>query len=284
MPDREESVLIASAGELLRHSTRRKFVRMLGVGGSIVLLPSVFGACNDDDPVRVQSPPPPPASPPPPPPPVNSVAFDLRTDVGILRLVHALEIVEGAFYTAVVTKSNFATLFNAEEREVLLDIRNAEVIHREFLRNALGDQAVPNFSAQLNQSTLATLLASRDSILNTSRMLESLGVAGLNGAGKYLKDVRNLLFAGKIVSVEARHLAAVRSIQPPAGVDANLAFASDETIDEHGRDIKLEAGDVLTRVKSFNVINEPLQSNITISNAPTPEQGVPTDNFFPPNP
>ena len=291
--DREEPLIIASASELLRPTTRRKFVRMMGVGGSIVMLPSVFGACDDDDdPVVPQSPPPPPPPPqspppppPPPPPPVTGVSFDLRNDVGIFRLVHALEIVEAAFYTAVLMKTNFGALFNTDAQEVLVDIRNAEVIHREFLRNALGAQAVPDFSNQLNQTTLSGFLATRESILTTARMLESNGVAGLNGAGKYIKDVRNLLIAGKIVSVEARHLAALRELQPPAGVDANVAFASDETIDAFGRDIKLEAGDVLARVKALNAINEPLQSNITITNAPDPVvQGEPTDNFFPPNP
>lgn len=282
----EEPMILASASELLRPTTRRKFMRMMGVGGSIVLLPSVFAACDDDDdPVGNQSPPPPPQSPPPPPATVTSVTFDLRTDVGIFRLVHALEIVEAAFYSAVVSKGDFGTTFNADEQEVLRDIRNAEVIHREFLRNALGNQAVPDFSAQLNMTTINGFLANRASILNTARMLESLGVAGLNGAGKYIKDARNLLVAGKVVSVEARHLAAIRSLQPPAGVDANLAFASDDTIDSNGRDIKLEAGDVLTRVKAFNAINEPLQTNITISNAPDATvQGQSTDNFFPANP
>ncbi len=288
--DRDEPLVIADAMELLRPATRRSFVRMMGLGGSIVMLPGVFAACDDDDdPMGNQSPPPPPQSPPPPPPPPppvspTAVTFDLRSDVGIFRLVHALEIVEAAFYTAVVTKSNFTTLFNADAQQVLLDIRNAEVIHREFFRNALGAQAVPDFTSQLNQTTLAAALASSTSILTTARMLESNGVSGLNGSGKYIKDVRNLLVAGKIVSVEARHLAALRELQPPAGVDANIAFASDDTIDGQGRDIKLEAGAVLARVKAANFINEPLQTNITISNAPDASQGVPSADFFPSNP
>lgn len=276
--DREEPMIIASADELLRPATRRKFVRMLGVGGAIVMLPSVFTACDDDDDITGNQS-------PPPPPTVTSVTFDLRTDVGIFRLVHALEIVERTFYTAVVTRSNFTTLFDADAQEVLRDIRNVETIHEAFLRNALGTLALPDFSAQLNQTTLATALASRESILTTARMLESNGVAGLNGAGKYIKDARNLLVAGKVASVEARHLAALRDLQPPAGVTANVAFASNETIDANGMDIKLEAGDVLARVKAANVIAEPLNSAITIGNAPdATTQGQPTDNFFPANP
>lgn len=276
--DRDGAVTIASAGELLHPATRRRFLRMMGLGGAVVMLPSVFGACDgDDDPTGTQN-----------PPPVNGVTFDLRTDVGIFRLVHALEIVERAFYTAVVTKSNFATLFDADAQEVLRDIRNVETIHEAFLRNALGTLAVPDFSAQLNETTLTAALATRDSILDTARSLESNGVAGLNGGGKYIKDVRNLLVAGKLASVEARHLAAIRSLKPPAGVDANLAFASDDSIGSSGlnlgQDIKLEAGVVLQRVKNANVIAEPLESAITIANAPTADQGTPTPDFFPTNP
>ncbi|MBA3559337.1 MAG: ferritin-like domain-containing protein [Gemmatimonadaceae bacterium] len=273
--DREEPFIIGSVGELLRPATRRKFFRMMGTSGAIVLLPSVFAGCDDDDdgPSGNER-----------PQPVTAVTFDLRTDVGIFRLVHVLEIVEGAFYTAVVNKSDFTTIFNADAQEVLRDIRNAEVIHREFVRTALGAQAVPDFSSQLNQTTLAAALSSAASILTTARMLESLGVSGLNGGGKYIKDVRNLLVAGKVASVEARHLAALRELQPPAGVDANLAFASDETIDPNGRDIKQEAGEILARVKAMDIISEPLETNITISNPPDASQGVPTPSFFPPTP
>lgn len=278
--NQDETLTIASAGELLRPATRRKFVRMMGLGGTIALLPSVFTGCGDDDDDGTG-----PVSPPPPPGGnVSSITYDLRTDVGIFRLVHTLEIVERAFYTAVVTKSDFGTIFDADAQEVLRDIRNAETIHEAFLRNALGAQAVPDFSAQLNQATLTAALANAASILSTARMLESMGVAGLNGAGKYIKDVRNLLVAGKVVSVEARHLAALRELQPPAGVNANVAFASDETIDSNGRDIKLEAGDVLARVKTANVISEPLETNVTISNGPTATQGTATQNFFPTTP
>src|SRR5687768_15646681 len=116
--EREEGLVIASADELLRPATRRKFVRMLGVGGSIVMLPSIFGACDDDDdPVNPQSPP---AS----PPPATAITLDLRTDVGIFQLVQIQEVVEATFYSAVVGAANFNTLFtSADERELFTDLR-----------------------------------------------------------------------------------------------------------------------------------------------------------------
>ena len=277
--ERERSLTIASADELLRASTRRGFLRVLAAGGTITLIPGVFASCAETDPL----------GPPGGGTPGNnldSITFDLRTDAGIFRLTHTLEIVERAFYTSVVTKSDFSTMFNADEREVLVDIRNAETIHEAFLRNALGSMAVPDLTSRLNTTTLATILSSKANILATARLLEHTGVATLNGAGKYIKDARNLLVAGKFASVEARHAAALRDIAPPAGVNANTAFAGDDIIDANGRDVKNEPQAALTRVRAQNVIAEPLNSNISISNAPTATQGTPpaTPDLFPANP
>lgn len=269
--DRDEPLTIASAGDLLRPATRRSFVRMLGIGGSIVLLPSVFAACDDDDdPTGVR------------PGTGDPVTFDLRSDVGIFRFAHTLEQLEALFYTAVVAASNFGTLFNAEEQEVLTDLRNHEIVHREFFRTALGAQAVPDLSSAIRSSTLATALASRASILATARLFEDLGVAAYNGAGKYLQNAGNLLVAGKIVSVEARHAAIIRDLLPPTGADANKAFAGDDVVNAQGLDVKLEAGAVISRVASSQILNADV--SVTISNPPAAAQGAASADFFPANP
>lgn len=265
-------MVIASADELMRPTTRRHFVRMLGVGGTIVMLPSVFAACKDDDDDGVR------------PPPAAGLSFDLRSDVGIFRLLHTLEQLEGAFYTAVVASGSFSTFFSPEEREVLTDIRDAEVIHREFLRTALGARAVPDITGSINTATLNSILGSKATILTTARTFEHIGVAGLNGAGKYLQDARNLLFAGKLASVEARHAAALRDLAPPAGQNANTAFAGDDIVDGNGRDVKLEAGAVIARVSATNLLQAGALANPAISNAPTAAQGTATPDFFPANP
>ena len=282
----EEKLVVGSAEELVQPATRRKFLRLLGVGGTVVLMPSVFAACDDDDdPVRVQSPPPPPASPPPPPaspppPPASAIALDLRTDVGIVSFAFVLEQLEAAFYTAVVGANNFGTLFNAAEQEILTDIRNHEVIHREFLKVALTGTAIANQSVAINMTTLNTILSSRVNILNTARRFEDLGVAAYNGAGKYLTNVSNLLVAGKIVSVEARHAAVIRDLLAPPGVDQNRAFAGDDIVDAAGLDVKLEPQAVLNAVAQTQITT----TNITISNASPNGTPNATPDRFPANP
>ncbi len=268
-------MVIASAGELMLPRTRRGFVRTLLAGGSVMMLPGVFTACSedgDDNPLG-----------PGVPDPVTGVSFDLRSDVGIFRLVHTLEQLEGAFYTAVVASKTFDTM-SAEERELFVDLRNVEVIHREFVRTALGSQAVPDIRGSIDTTVLDQILSSRTSILNTARTFEHLGVAGLNGAGKYIQDARNLLLAGKFASVEARHAAALRDIAPPAGQNANTAFAGDDIIDATGRDVKLEAGAVLSRVAGSGLLLAGTLANPAITAAPTATQGVPSQDFFPANP
>ena len=272
--DGETGLVIASADEMMRPATRRSFVKMFGLGTSVVLLPSVFGACSDDDPDPVG----------PGGIPSGGLTFDLRTDIGIFRLVHTLEQLEAAFYTAVVASSNFNGFFTADEREVLVDIRNVEIVHREFVRTALGSQAVPNVTGSINATTLNSLLSSKANILNTARLFEHLGVAGLNGAGKYLQSKANLTLAGKFASVEARHAAALRDILPPTGQNANTSFAGDDIVDGNGRDVKLEAGAVLTKLGSTNLVKAGTLATTPISNGPTAAQGVASADFFPANP
>jgi|GEM_PF-89563 len=276
-PDRGEPMVVASAGELMFPATRRGFLRTLMAGGSVMLLPSVFTACTDDDDDNN------PLGPGNIPAPVTGVSFDLRSDVGIFRLLHLNEQLEAAFYTAVVSSGTFSS-FSADERELFIDLRNTEVIHREFVRTALGSQALPDVRGSINLNTLNNILSSRTNIIAASRRFEDMGVAALNGAGKYLQDVRNLLVAGKFASVEARHAAALRDVLPPAGVNANTAFAGDDIIDATGRDVKLEAGAVLDRLAATGIVVAGTLASPAIAAAPTATQGVATADFFPANP
>ncbi|HYC31073.1 MAG TPA: filamin/ABP280 repeat domain-containing protein, partial [Gemmatimonadales bacterium] len=59
-------------------------------------------------------------------------------DTGILNYAFALEQLEAAFYSAVVA-TPYAGI-TPEETQILTEIRDHEVIHREFLRAALADE------------------------------------------------------------------------------------------------------------------------------------------------
>ncbi len=142
-------------------------------------------------------------------------------DVGVLNYAYALEQLEAAFYTQVIaTPYSGAT---AAEMQILGDIKVHEVIHREFLKAALGTSAIAGLSVDFTSVNFG----SRASVLGAAKVFEDTGVSAYNGAGRLLTSGDYLLVAGKIVSVEARHAAAIRDLLNPL----SGSFAGDDVVD-----------------------------------------------------
>jgi len=153
---------------------------------------------------------------------------DLGTgDFLVLNFAYALEQLEAAFYTQVIA-SPYSGI-TSEESSLLDDVRKHEVIHRDFFKAALGSNAIPALEVDFTSVDFT----SRASVLGTAKTFEDLGVSAYNGAGKYLENLDYLLVAGKIVSVEARHAAAIRDLLNPKSMD----FAGDDVVDEQGLDV-----------------------------------------------
>lgn len=264
MQENERTVVVGDPADLGSIKTRRNFLRALGLGGTVVLLPSVFAACGDafDDRVADGI-----VGPGRTPSGGAGVVLNLSNDAGILNYAYALEQLEAAYYTAVVASAAFSTL-SADEREVINDLREHEVIHREFLRAAItaaGATPIGDLSANFT-----TALASRQSILTTARTFEDLGVAAYNGAGQFISvaGAAFLTIAGKIVSVEARHAAAIRDILDTAGtafgnVSDLVALGADNS---RGLDGALVPSGVISAVGATGVVTTP----ISIGTQPTP--------------
>lgn len=171
-----------------------------------------------------------------------ALAADLgEGDVGVLNYAYALEQLEAAFYTAVID-SPYADISD-DELSLLTDIRDHEVEHREFLKEALGDDAIPGLEVDFS----AVDFTSRDSVLNTAKTFEDLGVGAYNGAGKLIENPDYLLAAGKIVSVEARHAAAIRDLLQ----EWSVSFAGPDVVDENGLDVAYEPAEVLPLADPF---------------------------------
>ena len=269
MSDEGRPLIIGRAEQFWEGRSRRSFLRLLGLGGTVVLLPSVFAACDDDDTTTG-----------PGGGGAGPVTLNLSNDFGILNYAYALEQLEAGFYTAVLASSAFAGM-TAEQREVFTDLRNHEVIHREFFRAALGTNAIGDLA--LSTATVGPATASAASILRTAEAFEDLGVAAYNGAGKYLTSGDFLTIAGKIVSVEARHAAAIRDLRDAAGITTGAAagtrFAGDDVVaPASGLDVKLEPSAVLARVAATAFVTTPL----SIGTQPATRAGTP--DAGPPNP
>lgn len=186
------------AAERLRHD-RRNFLRAAGLTGAALAL---AGCTNEAlmfapaGPSRAVV------------GPGGSVTLDFSMDVDVLNYAYALEQLEAAFYVNVVANGAFASIFAANEQRVLQDVRDHEVVHRDFLAAALGSARIPNLTPDFSSVNFA----SRSSVLQTARTFEDLGVSAYNGAARYLMSPDYLVVAGKIVSVEARHASAIRDL------------------------------------------------------------------------
>ncbi len=164
-------------------------------------------------------------------------------DVGILNYAFALEQLEAAFYTAVLAGGYYDTAAE-NEKQVLADLQQHEVNHREFFRAAIpADVIIPDLSVDFSSIDFNN----RNSVLGTAKVFEDLGVSAYNGAGQFIDSVDYLLLAGKIVSVEARHASAIRDLLNPNSID----FAGDDIIGATGLEITRSFADVLTAAGPF---------------------------------
>ncbi|GAB3943714.1 hypothetical protein GCM10028805_10340 [Spirosoma harenae] len=212
---------------------RRLFLRYAGAltaGGALL------SACGDEEnPTTVMAP------------------VDLGSgDTGILNYAYALEQLEAAFYTQVIA-TPYANMPDVE-KAILTDIRDHEIIHREFFKAALGTSAIgaltPDFS-KIN-------FTDRTSVLGAAKAFEDLGVSAYNGAGRLITNGDYLVLAGKIVSVEARHAAAIRDLISVRSAD----FAGDDVVDANGLDKANAPSVVLPIAQPF------VKTQITATNLP----------------
>lgn len=222
-----------SENALVREGTkdvsRRKF---LGFTGGIVAVGFLLDACKKKD--------------------KNDSGINLGSgDIGVLNYAYALEQLEAAFYTQVAATPYSG--ITAAETALLTDIRDHEVAHREFFKKALGTSAIQALEVDFSSINFS----SRDSVLNTAKAFEDLGVSAYNGAGKLIVSADYLLLAGKIVSVEARHAAYIRDLL------SNGSFADATIIDSNGLDKAKMPSEVLATAGKY------LKSKLNASNLPT---------------
>lgn len=164
-------------------------------------------------------------------------------DVGVLNYAYALEQLEAAFYTQVI-----ATPFSGmreNDQVILTSIRDHEIAHRDFLKKALGRNAIGGLEVDFS----AVNFDSRRSVLGTADVFENLGVAAYNGAGQLISNPDYLIAAGSIVSIEARHAAAIADLINPYSAQS----VGKGHVDARGLDGALLPSQVLPKAGPFIV-------------------------------
>lgn len=215
--------------------SRRHFLRAAGLFGAAAVVTSTGCSTAGDD---IGAP--------------NANGVNLGSgDTGVLNYAYALEQLEAAFYIQVISTPYSG--ITAAETAYLQDIRDHEIAHREFFKNVLGSSAIPALEVDFSSINFS----SRNSVLATAKAFEDLGVSAYNGAGRLLTNVNNLLVAGKIVSVEARHAALIRDL-----ITAN-DFAGADVINAQGLDVARTPTQVLEIAKAY------VKTRLDASNLPS---------------
>ncbi|UYZ61878.1 ferritin-like domain-containing protein [Hymenobacter weizhouensis] len=170
--------------------SRRSFLRYTGAATALTGL--LLTSCDDDDDNE------------------EAGTVDVGSgDTGVLNFAYALEQLEAAFYTRVKTGTYYTGLTaTSAERQILDDIALHEEAHVDFFRTVLGNSAIKDLDPDFSTINFND----KNSVLTAARTFEDLGVAAYNGAGVFLQSAVNLVVAGKIVSVEARHAALIRDL------------------------------------------------------------------------
>jgi hypothetical protein len=216
--------------------SRRNFLRAAGLFGAAAVVTSAGCSTAGDDIGSLN----------------NSNGVNLGSgDTGVLNYAYALEQLEAAFYIQVINSPY--TGITAAETAYLQDIRDHEVAHREFFKNVLGSSAIPALEVDFSSINFS----SRTSVLATAKAFEDLGVSAYNGAGRLLTNVNNLLVAGKIVSVEARHAALIRDL-----ITMN-DFAGSDVVNAQGLDVVRTPTQVLDIAKTY------VKTRLDASNLPS---------------
>ena len=226
----EDQALIKEQDLFSSKLERRSFLRYAGAGAAGIAL--VAAGCKKDE--------------------KGEVGVYLGSgDIGILNYAYALEQLEAAFYVQVA--NSFYSGATQAEKNILIDIRDHEVAHREFFKNALGANAIGGL--EVNFSSIN--FSDRTSVLGTAKAFEDLGVSAYNGAGFLLRDAGYLTLAGKIVSVEARHAATIRELITPN------SFANSEVVDANALDKSRMPAEVLSIAGAF------IKTKINANDLPT---------------
>lgn len=226
--------------------SRKKFLKYAGTSAATILAFGLAG-CEDDNPMDMDN-------------DNDNEMVNLGSgDVGILNYAYALEQLEAAFYIAVLDSAYSG--MSMEEGQILEDLRDHEVAHRDWYQAAISSVAPNDIIPGLTPDFSSVDFSNRASVLGTAKAFEDLGVSAYNGAGQLIENTDYLVEAGKIVSVEARHAAAIRSILG----NSNTAFAGDDIIDMNGLEMTRTPNEVLPIAQNY------VMEQIDGSNLPQPQ-------------
>lgn len=130
--------------------------------------------------------------------PNKSVCFGVG-DIGLLNYAYSIEQLQVAFYIKAIDES-FSWMSPLEE-SYFKAIRNQEILHCEFFRDILAENAI----SELEMDFSAIDFSNRKRVLNAAKTIKDLTVSVYHDIGRMIDNMDYLFAVGNIVSVEAKH-------------------------------------------------------------------------------
>lgn len=195
-------LVVTDTAALRALPTRRDFLRLVALGGTLVVSGGLLAACEDATNTGGLT--------GPGTGSILTIDFS-KGDVALFQFLFVLEQLEAEFYSRVVAHFDSSD-FTSADRLVLTDVANHEAIHRDVLATVLGADATLRITPFFGSAGFTV----RADVLATARDdFEDRSVSAYNGIAPYFTDANNLALAEKIASVEARHSAAIRDLLSP---------------------------------------------------------------------
>lgn len=137
----------------------------------------------------------------------QALAQDAAGDVDILNFALTLEYLEAAFYDQALQQVRG---LQANVKELATTLRDNEHEHVTALSGTI--KQLGGKPVKAPGVDFGGVFASQKSFLKLAQTFEDTGVSAYNGAGPQIESTEVLAAAGSIVQVEARHAAAIRSL------------------------------------------------------------------------
>jgi hypothetical protein len=155
-------------------------------------------------------------------PRLTGAAQPSQADRDALNVLLLVEYTENAFYAEALRRGRL----RGELREYAGTVAQQEKAHLDLIRSALGGRAEAEPRFDFGDKT-----ADAQAFSTAAGELEDLSVGAYNGQGTNVSP-DTLAAAAKIVSVEARHAAWIRSVvgQPPAPDATDTPRSEDEVL------------------------------------------------------
>jgi hypothetical protein len=197
--------------------TRRDFLRLAGLGGIALALPSFLTACNEDPIV-----------------PNERATFDLSKDIGVLNVAYAIAQFQYAFYQYVTfTPYVGATTLEAGSpiTSVFGHFQSQPQSYKLVYSNTLGMGQITNVM-EFNFDAID--FSSRSSVFAFAEALEDKTTDVYVTLLSLCKSADALTFLSKIASVQARRAATIHDLADIAAGNADTAartsFAGDAIV------------------------------------------------------